>query len=221
MSVTLRWFPNSWFEIVSGGTVVDIDPAILPGADRDVPEGLRQADLVLVTHHHRDHCDLDALERVSGPDTVVLAPRLCVASLGGEAHEVYAGDVHDEVPGVRVRVVHAYNTASGTSTNKLHNKGECVGYVVEIDGLRLYHAGDTDLIEEMSQLGPIDVAMLPVGGTFTMVAEEAASAARLIAPRIALPMHSRDTDPADFARLLEGSGIEVTVLEPGVPLVVA
>lgn len=221
MSVTLRWFPNSWFEIVSGETVIDIDPAILPGAHRDVPEGLRQADLVLVTHHHRDHCDVDTLERVTGPDTVVLAPKLCVASLGGDAREVYAGEVHDEVDGVSVRVVHAYNTASGSSTNKLHHKGECVGYVVDVGGLRLYHAGDTDLIEEMHQLGAIDVAMLPVGGTFTMVAEEAAAAARVIAPRIALPMHSRDTDPADFARLLQGSGIDVTVLEPGVPLVVA
>lgn len=221
MSVSLRWFPNSWFEIASAGTVVDIDPAVLPGAQREIPTGLRQADLVLVTHHHRDHCDIDTLERVTGAHTVVLAPKLCVASLGGDAHEVYPGEVHDEVPGVVVRVVHAYNTPAGTSTNKLHHKGECVGYVVEIDGLRIYHAGDTDLIDEMSRLGPIDVAMLPVGGTFTMVAQEAAEAARVVAPRIALPMHARDTDPAEFARLLEGSGIDVTVLEPGGTLVVA
>jgi L-ascorbate metabolism protein UlaG (beta-lactamase superfamily) len=220
VSVTLRWFPNSWFEIKYAGTVVDIDPAILPGRLVDAPDELAEADLVLVTHHHRDHCDAATVERVSGPDTVVVAPPLCMAELGGDIRQVHPGDEF-ALCGVRVRVVDAYNTPEGSSTNKAHVKGECVGYIVEIGGLTIYHAGDTDLTPEMSSLGQVDVALLPVGGTYTMVAEEAAAAARVIAPRIALPMHSRDSDPAAFARLLEGSGVEVTVLAPGGSLVVA
>lgn len=216
MSVTLRWFPNSWFEIVGSEAVIDIDPALFHSPEP--PADLAQADLVLVTHHHPDHCDIRALGKVASAATVVYAPQGCAQVLGDRVQAVLPGGEFDSA-GVHVRVVDAYNTADGSSTRKAHEKGECVGYVLTVDGVKIYHAGDTDFIAEMMDLGDIDVALLPVGGTYTMDAEEAARAAVAIQPRLfAIPMHPRDTDVHDFERALEGGGVRVATLQPGVPI---
>lgn len=90
-----------------------------------------------------------------------------------------------EVLGVRIKAVPAYNT-----DKKFHGKAEYWnGYVLTIDGKKIYHAGDTDLIPEMNELENIDVALLPIGGTYTMTADEAARAAILIRPKLTVPMH--------------------------------
>lgn len=102
-----------------------------------------------------------------------------------------------EVAGAQLAVVHAYNTPEGRSTRKQHKRGQSVGYVLSIDGITVYHAGDTDLIPEMGQLPAIDAAFLPVGGTFTMDAEEASSAVSVIRPRLAVPMHYRSRADAE------------------------
>ena len=211
MAVTIRWSPNSWFELTAADVVVQIDPAIPPNAPYDLESEPAPADLVLVTHHHRDHCDPVMVDRVAAPGTPVFAPRLAAATLGERAEVVKVGDVFDAV-GVQVEVVAAYNTEEGSSTNKTHAPGEGVGYVVTIGDLRIYHAGDTDLIPEMADLEEIDVALLPVGGTFKMDASEAARAALLIDPGIAIPMHPRDTNPEEFRAMLDDSGIEAVVL---------
>jgi L-ascorbate metabolism protein UlaG (beta-lactamase superfamily) len=90
-----------------------------------------------------------------------------------------------EVNGFNIQTIPAYNN------NKTFHKriNQWVGYVVEIEGARIYHAGDTDLIEELKELKNIDIALLPVGGTYTMDAKEAARAVDLIKPKIAIPMH--------------------------------
>jgi L-ascorbate metabolism protein UlaG (beta-lactamase superfamily) len=211
MAVTLRWYPNSWFELAGPDVLVQVDPAIPPNAPYELEGEPSQADLVLVTHHHPDHCDPAMIERVACADTPVFAPRLAAEAIGTRARVVAVGDSF-EVVGVQVEVVAAYNTEEGSSTRKNHVRGEGVGYVVTLGDLRIYHAGDTDLIAEMADLDEIDVALLPVGGTFTMDAAEAARAALLIDPGIAIPMHSRDTDPAGFAALLADSDIETVVL---------
>jgi L-ascorbate metabolism protein UlaG (beta-lactamase superfamily) len=211
MAVTLGWSPNSWFEIAGPDVLVQIDPAIPPSAPYEVEGDPTPADLVLITHHHPDHCDPAMVERIAGADTPVYAPRLAAERLGSRTEIVKAGDVFDAA-GVHVEVVEAYNTEDGSSTNKSHVRGEGVGYVVTIGDLRIYHAGDTDLIPEMADLDDIDVALLPVGGTYTMDATEAAEAALLIDPGIAIPMHPRDTNPEEFRALLEESDIEAVVL---------
>ena len=211
MAVTLRWSPNSWFELATPDVIVQIDPAIPPSAPYELDDEPACADLVLVTHHHPDHCDRAMVERVSGADTPVYAPRHAAEILGSRTEVVGVGDVFDAA-GVHVEVVAAYNTEEGSSTNKSHVPGEGVGYVLTIGDLRIYHAGDTDLIPEMADLEEIDVALLPMGGTYTMDAAEAAQAALLIDPGIAIPMHPRDANPEEFRALLDGTDIEAVVL---------
>jgi L-ascorbate metabolism protein UlaG (beta-lactamase superfamily) len=222
MSVTLRWFPNSWFEIVSGDEVIHVDPALLPGRTESLPANLHPADLVLVTHHHPDHCDPVAVSAISTEGTTVIATSLAAEKLESVTRVVRPGDQFD-IGDVAVRVVDAYNTPEGSSTTKSHIKGECVGYVFLVDGRYIYHAGDTDLVPEMYGLGQIDVALLPVGGQYTMDAAEAARAALVIARGdarlLAVPMHVRDADPHAFASVLEGTNVEVEILRPGEPIV--
>lgn len=222
MSVTLRWFPNSWFEIVSGASVIHIDPTVLAGRTDEMPPDIRLADIILVTHHHPDHCDPATVAKLSTPGTVILAPPLAAEKLGSRTKIVHPGD-EVSVRGIPVKVVDAYNTPEGSSTIKSHLKGECVGYVIDLEGRYIYHAGDTDFIPEMRDLGQVDVALLPIGGEYTMDAEEAARAALEIARddarMAAMPMHRRGVDPLPFARALEGTNVEVEVLRPDEPMV--
>ncbi len=222
MPVTLRWFPNSWFEIVSADGVVHIDPTVLAGRTDDMPPDLRLADVILVTHHHPDHCDPETVRRLSTGDTVVIAPPLAAEKLGPRTRIVHPGDAFD-VRGIPLVVVDAYNTPEGRSTIKSHVKGECVGYIVDLEDRFIYHAGDTDFIPEMRDLGQVDVALLPIGGEYTMDAQEAARAALAIARddarMAAMPMHRRGVDPLPFAQALEGTNVEVEILRPDEPMV--
>ncbi|MEM2004008.1 MAG: MBL fold metallo-hydrolase, partial [Nitrososphaerota archaeon] len=96
-----------------------------------------------------------------------------------------------ELMGVRYLVVPAYNVNKFRAPGVVFHPKEYggVGYIIEVDNIRIYHPGDTDLIEEMKTLGRIDVALLPVSGTYVMTAEEAAKAVDIIKPDLAIPMH--------------------------------
>ena len=122
---------------------------------------------------------------MAGSDTVVLAPQSAAAKLEGfRIKVVKEGDTFDEM-GVKGKAVPAYNTSK-----QFHPKGSGVGYVFAMGGKNVYHAGDTDLIDEMRLLGQVHVALLPVGGTYTMNAEEAAAAVNeMIRPEVSIPMH--------------------------------
>ncbi len=199
----LHWLGHDAFRI-DGPPTVYIDPYQLGDA---LPAG----DLVLITHDHFDHLSLPDLEKVSGKGTVIVAPAEVAAKVSAPVRTIAPGETVT-VAGVRVRAVAAYNT-----NKKFHPKADGkVGFVVTIGGVVYYHAGDTDVIPEMTGLAP-DVALLPVSGTYVMTAEEAAEAARAIRPKVAVPMHygaivGSDVDARRFARLLEGSGIEVAIL---------
>lgn len=216
--IALRWFPNSWFEIVWGKRAIHVDPVVLAGRTDEMPAGLAQADLVLVTHHHPDHCSVETVAAVSTAETVLAAPPVAAEHLGPGTRIVRPGDEF-AVAGINVRVVDAYNTPEGSSTMKAHVRGECVGYVMTVDGRRIYHAGDTDLIPEMSGLGEVDIALLPIGGTYTMDAEEAARAADAIAQvsgkMLAIPMHVRDASAEPFVAKLALTRATPKVLHPG------
>jgi L-ascorbate metabolism protein UlaG (beta-lactamase superfamily) len=176
----LHWLGHDSFRL-DGPPVIYFDPWKLKGR-------LPVADLVLVSHEHHDHCSPDDVKKVSGPDTVVVAAATAAKQLPG-AQVVRPGD-HLSAAGVEIEAVRAYNV------NKFRSPGvpfhprqaEHVGYVVTIDGVRIYFTGDTDHIPEMAEI-ECDVALLPVSGIYVMTAEEAAGAARTLGPQIVVPMH--------------------------------
>jgi L-ascorbate metabolism protein UlaG (beta-lactamase superfamily) len=194
------------------GKIVYIDPY--------EGEYSEKADLVLLTHSHFDHCDTVKINQVYKASTVIVAPfPLFLASVSRNGGNVRALKARDElvVGSIRVRAVEAYNNKRFKSPgNPFHPKGSGVGYVISIEGKIVYHAGDTDFIPEMKQLGHVDVALLPSGGTYTMDSAEAAEAALAIHPKIAIPMHRWDTDPEEFRKKVEASSdIHVVVLSKG------
>jgi L-ascorbate metabolism protein UlaG (beta-lactamase superfamily) len=176
----LHWLGHDSFRL-DGPPVIYFDPWKLRGRPP-------AADLVLVSHEHADHCSPADVEKVSGPDTVVIAAAAAVEKLPG-AQAVRPGD-RLAVAGVEIEAVRAYNISKFRSPGvPFHpREAEHVGFVVTVEGVRIYHAGDTDHIPEMAEID-CDVALLPVSGKYVMTVEEAAEAARTLSPQIVLPMH--------------------------------
>jgi L-ascorbate metabolism protein UlaG (beta-lactamase superfamily) len=210
----IKWLGHSWFRVSADGINVDFDP--LPQKYRKkmgIAEGFEsasQTDLILISHSHGDHWDMDTIQSLKGPRTIVVAPRKPANRIGEGVKVIEAGQklIFDRVS---VLAVPAYNLRKF-----FHRRGKGVGYQVGIGGKMIYHAGDTDFIPEMSSLGEVNVAFLPIGGMFTMDVNEAALAAKAISPRLLVPMHNRDTDPIELARLLQDvPTIRVEPMKPG------
>ncbi len=207
--VEITWLKHDAFLLKGDGVVVAIDPYEL----RSVPE---KADLVLITHDHFDHCDQNSVSVVAKPDAVIIAPENAAAKLRGNVKVVKAGDVVTE-KGVTVKVVPAYNVRP--ERQRFHPKGHGgVGYLITLAGKVIYHSGDTDVIPEMENLGHVDIALLPVSGTYVMDANEAAEAVKRIKPTHAIPMHygsivGSKSDAEKFAQLVSGL-TNVHILEP-------
>ncbi len=172
----LKWFGHASVGIENDTTAVLVDPYQIGDA--------RPARVVLVTHSHFDHLSPEDIVKVSTPETIVVAPQECAAELGPSTRIAAPGDRMDLGGGVVIEAHPAYNL-----NKQFHPRDKgWVGYVIEMDGRRIYVAGDTDRIAEMVGIR-CDVAFLPVGGTFTMNAEEAAAAARDLNARVAVPIH--------------------------------
>jgi len=209
MPISIKWFPPAWIQISARNLLIFIDPAYLktyfkdypkriefsswPGPIDGLPEELEKADLILVTHHHKDHCKRVTVDRLRRADTLVVAPGRCSKDLGDNIKMIRPGE-RLNLDAVVIEAVQAYNTEQGSSTRKQHQKGEGVGYLITIGGRKIYHAGDTDFIPEMRELGRVDVALLPVGGKFTMDIHEAMAAAITINPEAVIPIHRFEVD---------------------------
>ncbi|MEM1593047.1 MAG: MBL fold metallo-hydrolase [Archaeoglobaceae archaeon] len=185
-NVEITYLKHAGFKI-KGSKVLYIDPY-------EVPEGLEKADLILVTHDHFDHLDIKSIKRLSKADTSIVTPKGCFV----EGYDTCSLDEGEEriVKDVKIKTVPAYNV------NKPFHKKGGVGYIVEIDGVRIYHAGDTDRIPEMKNI-EVDVALLPIGGTYTMNVSEAVEAAWDIKAKVYIPMHygaipNTKADPEEF-----------------------
>ena len=196
-------------------TVSDVIRAILPGVKgRPAPREMVKGNMMLVSHHHADHLDKGLVQHLSRKDSAIIAPPKCLSKLGRCSMPIRAGQVIER-EGVKVTAVEAYNPP-GSRSMIYHKKGQGVGFVLEIEGCSIYHAGDTGLIDEMSGLGRVDVAFLPIGGRFTMDIAEAVEAVKRISPRIVVPMHQLKADPQEFRRAVEeGTSSQARVLSPG------
>ncbi len=190
-----------------GGQTIHVDPF---GQLTDYGQ-LPQADMVLITHDHYDHLDLDALEKIRTKRTAVIMAELCARKVAGGM--IMKNGDEQTVLGIGVQAVPAYNIVhTRDGKTPFHPKGVGNGYVLTLGNKRIYIAGDTENIPEMKDLGAIDIAFLPMNLPYTMTPEMVADAARMINPKILYPYHYGDTDPAGLAPLLKGqSNIEVRI----------
>ena len=209
---SIDWLGHSGFRIRVGRAVVYIDPY-------RVPDGSPPADLILVTHGHYDHFSPRDVERLSTEGTRLVGPAAVAERVSGRVHSIAPGELIDDelVRGVHVAAVAAYNTSKRDADGNLFHPREAgwVGYEVNVRGERLYHSGDTDVIPEMDSVTGVDVALLPVSGTYVMTPQEAAEAARRIQPRVAVPMHwGEHLGTMDDARAFaERADVEVRIME--------
>jgi L-ascorbate metabolism protein UlaG (beta-lactamase superfamily) len=212
--VDIDWLGHAGFLIRNSKTIY-IDPY-------NIKEGLPKADIVFITHSHYDHCSVVDLQKIVKEGTRIIMPadsqskiarfevpiRMEIVEVGQEI----------EFGGVKVTVFPAYNI-----DKTFHTKEEgLLGYVIKLDGIIIYHSGDTDFIPEMEKLTGYNsekfVALLPVGGRFTMDSHEASEAAKLIKPGLAIPMHwgsivGTKEDAIEFIELCKKEGINAQILK--------
>ena len=204
MSVEVTWIGHASFRIAADKTVVYIDPWKIGGAPHD-------ADVVVVSHGHYDHLSVEDVEKVSKDGTAIVAPADAIAQLHA-ANAVTPGDMVT-INDVTVEAVAAYNVGKA-----FHPKASnWIGVVLTIGGKRIYYAGDTDLIPEMSDLQDVDLALLPVGGKYTLDAAEAARACAAVRCAVAVPYHWGDIvgSAADAQRFVNAAACDARLLQPG------
>ncbi len=206
MVSNIHWLGHDSFRIKGDGLVIYIDPWQI----EDGPK----ADLILITHDHRDHCSPADVAKVRKEDSVIVTVAAAAAKLSGQIQVVKPGD-ELRVKGIPISAVPAYNVNKFRSPGVPFHPRESgyVGFVVTVEGQRIYHAGDTDCIPEMGSINA-DIALLPVSGTYVMTADEAVEAAAIIKPQIAIPMHiGRGIGSlADAERFKEKASVPVEIL---------
>ena len=204
MAVEIKWIGHASFRIAGASSVLYIDPWKLSDEPHD-------ADVVFVSHSHFDHCSPPDIRKASKDDTTIIAPSDVIAEL--HAANAVALEEQVYVKDIAVEPVAAYNVGKS-----FHPKGNLwLGAVFTIDGKRIYYAGDTDLIPEMSDLKDVDVALLPVGGTYTLNAAEAAKACKAIGCKTAIPYHWGDIvgSAADAEKFAKAAACRTKLLQPG------
>jgi L-ascorbate metabolism protein UlaG (beta-lactamase superfamily) len=224
--VEIKWLGHAGFLIASSGVSAEVgknSPVIYIDPFK-IKEGLPKADFILLTHSHYDHCSVSDIEKIIKDGTRILLTADSQSKI-----------VRFETP-VRIEIVEPGQELDfGTlkiTTFPAYNIGKhfhgieegLVGYLIQMDNVLIYHAGDTDLIPEMQKLTgynkqkKVFVALLPIGGRFTMTAEEAFEAAKIIKPSVVVPMHwgsiiGVESDAEEFKNLCGDEGIRCEVLE--------
>lgn len=189
------------------GKVIHVDPWSAQADYTSLPK----ADLVLITHEHRDHLDTGAIDAIRKDGTLVCASLKASAPLSGAT--MLKNGESKEFLGIRVDAVPAYNRKNmRPSGEPYHPKGAGNGYVLHFGKTRIYIAGDTELIPEMEALKGVDVAFLPVNVPYTMSVDMLVDAAQLLQPKILYPYHTGDADMARVQSGLQGvAGVETRI----------
>jgi L-ascorbate metabolism protein UlaG (beta-lactamase superfamily) len=202
----IHWLGHDAIRI-DGTTVVVVDPFQISST--------KPAGLILISHEHYDHNSPEDVAKIQAEDSIIVTNAASAKGLKGEIKVVAPGDKLS-VKGVEIEVGPAYNI-----NKDFHPKSAGhLSFAFKLDGVRYYHAGDTDIIPEMKRL-EVDIAFLPVSGVYVMTAEEAVQAAKAINPKIAIPMHygaivGSEADAKRFKEALEGQ-IEVVILPKETP----
>lgn len=217
-NIELKWLGHSGF-LINNSKKIYIDPY-------NIPENSEKADIILITHSHYDHCSFEDINKIIQEGTKIIMPADCQSKITRfetpikmeviqQGQELDLGDL-------KISAVPAYNI-----DKQFHPKDDAwLGYLIKMNDVLIYHAGDTDVIPEMQKLtghrqeGKEFIALLPVGGRFTMSAEEAAEAANIIKPTLAIPMHygsivGTEKDAQDFLEFCKEKEINAKILEKG------
>lgn len=198
----IHWLGHDGFRI-DGKQTVYFDPY-------QIKEG-PAADLILISHDHFDHCSPEDVKKIQKGHTVIVTEKDAAGKLQGDVRILKPGET-TQLGDIHIEAVPSYNMDKDFHPRK----NGWLGFIVEMEGLRIYHAGDTDFIPEMKTL-KVDVAFLPVSGTYVMTAEQAVEAAMALRPKVAIPMHygaivGEEGDALSFQSALEGK-VPVTVLK--------
>jgi L-ascorbate metabolism protein UlaG (beta-lactamase superfamily) len=182
--IKIFWLGHAGFKI-KNSKIIYIDPYNIKPSE--------PADLILITHEHFDHFSTKDIKKVLNR-SIAICPEFCkLEFLRLEVKEILTVEPGKKysIGETEIEAVPAYNINKFRSPGVVYHpkKDKRVGYLITLNGVKIYHAGDTDFIPEMKSLKDVDIAMLPVGGTYTMTAEEAAQAANTINPKVAIPMH--------------------------------
>lgn len=195
MKIGDKWL---YVDPVTKGAQPETDYTVLP-----------KADVILITHEHQDHLDKEAIHQLTKEGTLLVANPRSHEILGKEGTIVMNNGDSQKIMGWGLDAVPAYN--SSADKQQFHPKGRDNGYILTIEGLRIYVAGDTEDIPEMSKVKDIDVAFLPCNLPFTMTPDQCAKAAKSFMPKVLFPYHYGKTDIKQVSDLLQGSGIDVRI----------
>jgi L-ascorbate metabolism protein UlaG (beta-lactamase superfamily) len=180
------------------GKVIHVDPYSKLADYSSLPK----ADIILVTHHHGDHLDLNAIEKIRKQNTAILVNKIGSEQLKNGT-VMNNGDVKT-VEGIKIEAVPAYNIVHKRDNSEpFHPKGTCNGYIINFGDKKIYIAGDTENIPEMKSLKRIDVAFLPMNLPYTMTPEMVADAAKSFKPKILYPYHFGETDLSKLTELMK------------------
>ncbi len=200
----IQWINHSCLQFQLAGKTIYTDPYQIP---KDNP--YEKADIILVSHSHGDHYDTDSIHNIIKDGTSVVCPATCEEIIKKENATGLKLFETVDILGLKIQGVPSYNP-----NKRFHPKeNEWLGYIVDDGNIRVYHAGDTDVIPEMSDFNNIDFALLPVGGNqYTMDFAEGVEAAVAIKPKFVIPMHDWGKDLNEFADLMKIEAPEIGVI---------
>lgn len=214
-NIEINWLGHSGI-LISGPKKIYIDPF-------QIEEGLPKADYIFLTHSHYDHCSFKDIKKILKENTQVLAPADCQSKLFRSKFKINFETIEEnqerDFTDFKISTIPAYNT-----DKPFHPLGSGgIGYLVKLDEILIYHAGDTDIIPEMQKLTGhrkkenILIALLPISGKYTMSVEEAIEAVKTIKPSLAIPIHygsviGSNEDAKEFIQRCVEEGFDAKIL---------